>query len=168
MNTKVSFLVAAICGASLLVTVGCGKQDSTAPSSTPPSPTAASGTTDVPKAMGTAAAQATQAVASVKQAADKAVTDTKQAAQQVAGEAQKTAAAGAAEATKLADTAIAKAKVLMGEKKYQEALTALQQAAALQLTPDQKKTLDGLMAEVQKLLATDPTKAVGGLLEPKK
>ena len=113
--------------------------------------------------MGAATAQATQTVAQVKQAADKAVTDTKQA----ATDAQKAVTAGAADATKLAQSAIDNVKKLVGEKKYQEALTALQQTAALQLTPDQKKTVDDLLAQVQKLLATDPAKAAGGLLPPK-
>ena len=106
--------------------------------------------------MGAATAQATQAVAQVAQAADK-----------VAADAQKAAAAGAAEASKLAESTIDSIKKLVGENKYQEALTALQQAAKLQLTPAQKKTVDDLMAQVQKLIATDPAKAAAGLLPPK-
>ena len=156
MNMKSNILAAGTCGLLLLATVGCGKQDSPAAPATPSSPSASSATRDARSAMGAATAQATQAVAQVAQAADK-----------VAADAQKAAAAGAADAAKLAESTIDSIKKLVGENKYQEALTALQEAAKLQLTPAQKKTVDDLTAQVQKLLVTDPAKAVGGLLPPK-
>ena len=149
MNMKANILATGACCALLLATVGCGKQESQTTPATPSSPSASSTTRDTRSAMGAATAQATQAVA------------------EVAADTQKAAAAGAADAAKLAESTIDSIKKLVGENKYQEALTALQQAAKLQLTPAQKKTVDDLTAQVQKLLATDPAKAVGGLLPPK-
>ena len=163
---KANLLAAGTCCVFLLATVGCGKQESAATPPAQPSPQASS--TAAKSTTNAASAAASQAAADVKQAADKAVTDTKQAAEKVAADAQKTVQAGATEASKLAQSTIENIKKLVDEKKYQEALTALQQAATLQLTPGQKKTVEDLTAQVQKLLATDPAKAAGGLLEPKK
>jgi len=164
MNKKSNFLATGTCCAFLLAAVGCGKQETPAAPATPASPSASAAAKDAQSAMGASAAQASQAATDVKQAAEKAAADTKQATEKVAADAQKATAAGADEAAKLAQSTLENVKKLIGEKKYQDALTALQRAATLQLTPEQKKTLDDLTAQVQTLLATDPTKAVGGLV----
>lgn len=176
MKTQTTFLITTACGTLLLAAVGCGKQESSTPATSTSAPAAqqvqkaATATADKAGQVAADVAKATdKAVADTKQAAGQAAADTKKATEQAVADVQKTATAGAAEATKLAESSIESIKKLVSEKKYQEALTALQQATAkLQLTPEQQKTVDDLLAQVQKALATDPTKVVGGLLEPKK
>lgn len=160
-------VVSGACGLCLLTTTGCGKQDSSAAPATPPT-TPSSTASQVRSAADNVATQATQAAADVKATADKTIAETQKAAQQVAADSQKAVASATDQAAKAAESTIATIKQLIGDKKYKEALTSLQQAAKLQLTPEQKKTVDDLLAQVQKLLATDAVKAVGGIPQPPK
>ena len=63
---------------------------------------------------------------------------------------------------------IDKAKSLMADNKYSEAMDLLKKLSSMQLTPEQKKMVDDLTAQVQKAVAgaaaSDATKSVGGLL----
>ncbi|MEI6083489.1 MAG: hypothetical protein WCS70_04230 [Verrucomicrobiota bacterium] len=88
-------------------------------------------------------------------------------------DATKSAAADATEAVKpaantQADGLIAKAQSLMANKSYTEAATVLKDLAALKLTPEQQKIVDGLKAQLQKYMSTDAAaaanKAAGSLL----
>jgi TolA-binding protein len=90
----------------------------------------------------------------MKASADKAMEQSKQAVGQVS-----------AELTKQTQVVIDKAKTMIGDKKYQEALTALQQVAVSKISPEQKKVVDDLIAQAQKLMASDAGKAIQGVIK---
>jgi hypothetical protein len=60
---------------------------------------------------------------------------------------------------------IDKAKGLVGEKKYSEALASLKELGASKLSPDQTKMVDDLKAQIQKLMSSDAGKAVEGMMK---
>jgi outer membrane PBP1 activator LpoA protein len=58
---------------------------------------------------------------------------------------------------------VTQAKAYITDKKYQDALTSLQQLSSLKLTPEQQKTVDDLKAQLQKLMASQTvTNILGG------
>lgn len=70
-----------------------------------------------------------------------------------------------AAATAQAQTLIDQATALVTDKKYQEALTSLQQLSGFQLTADQQKTVDELKATIQTAMNSEAGKAVQGLFK---
>lgn len=82
------------------------------------------------------------------------------------------AAAQASAAQQQAQGVIDKAKNLVNDQKYQEALSSLAQLANLKLTPEQQKLVDDLKAQIQSALAkakaADASSALGGALGGKK
>ena len=59
---------------------------------------------------------------------------------------------------------IAKAQSLVSDKQYQPALDTLQKLSSYKLTDAQQKMVDDLKAQIQKLMASNPAAAAGGLL----
>ncbi|MBE0542034.1 MAG: hypothetical protein IH623_11650 [Verrucomicrobia bacterium] len=149
MKTCISSILAVT--AALVLAAGCSKQDSSG--STPASETE--------KAAGSMAEQLKDTAATAKASAEKAAAEVTQQGQTVA-----------AEATGTAQTLIDKARTLVTEKKYQDALTVLGQLSDLKLTDDQKKLVESLKTQIQKAMAgqatTDGASAVGNLLGGKK
>jgi hypothetical protein len=64
-----------------------------------------------------------------------------------------------------AQALIDKAKVLVTDKKYQDALASLQQLTGFQLTAEQQKSVDELKATIQTALQSDAGKAVQNLFK---
>lgn len=118
-----------------LLVTGCGQSETKAPAAAPAAATA-------------------PAAADMKAAATKAVDQAKQAGADMT-----------ANLSAQAQGMIDKAKGLIGEKKYQEAITSLQQVAMSKITPEQKKTVDDLIAQAQKLMSSDMGKAVQGVMK---
>lgn len=124
--------------AVILLFGGCGKQETKAPAaSTAPAPTGV-----------------TPEVSAMKATVDKSTEQAKPAADQFAGD-----------MTKQAQRVIDKAKALIGDKKYQDAVTLLQQVTASKISPAQRKIIDDLIAQAQKLMASDMGQAVQGLIK---
>jgi hypothetical protein len=86
------------------------------------------------------------------------------------------AAAAAAATPAAADTEtqrlIDKAKTLVADQKYSDALNAVQKLSSMKLTPEQQTLVDGLKTQIQTALAkssgADAASAVGNVLGGKK
>jgi len=156
--------------AAFWLMTGCGKKQEAPPTAQDAQKAVQQAAAEAQKAAEQAAPAVPQAPA-VQQAAERAAA-TAATAQQTAASAQQAAATAATQAGAEAQSLIDKAKGLMADKKWTEALAALKDAAGKQPTAEQKSLLDQLIAEVQKALAGDAgtklkseaTKALGGLL----
>jgi hypothetical protein len=136
MKTK-AFLTAIAASVTIVAFTGCNKNKESAPETTPP----AASESAAP------AAPATPAVPAAP-AAPAAVTN-------------------AASATaSVADTLIAQAKSFIADKKYNDAMDALNKLSSMVLTPEQQTTVNDLKAQVQKLMenATGTVDAAKNLL----
>lgn len=150
---KIKTLMSALTlGAVLVWAAGCGKKEEPTP---PPK------AQETPKVTAPAASETQKAAETAKTTAETAV------------ESAKTAAASAVEEAKAkAQEIIDKAKSLVGENKYQDALTALQGLTGMKLSDEQQKIVDGLKKSIQDALAkkaaSEATSGAGNILGGKK
>jgi hypothetical protein len=131
---KINNLISSIAMcAAVAVVAGCSKS-----SETPPAPESTGGTTT------------TAPATTVKDTAVKAV-DT---AKEVTSQAVTAATTAASKATAQFNDLVGKAKTFIADKKYTEALDALNKLSGVVLTPEQQKTVDDLKAQAKKLLSS--------------
>ena len=164
-------------GAALLVASGCSKSEP--PSGEPPKamPPAASDTQKAPDAPkpAAAAANASQAVSAAASEAQKVVESPKAAPEQappaVAAATEQAVKAAAPSSTQIQGL-IEKAKGLVTNEKYQDALQVVQQLSGFNLTAEQQKLVAGLKAQIQTALAkvagANAASALGNVLGGKK
>jgi hypothetical protein len=125
----------ALAGGVSAMAIGCGRKEEAAP----PPPAAQ------PSQPATAPAQ--NAVAAVKQTVENTVTEAKKVAESAQQAVQKTVDDSTSQVQGLIDGA----KAMVSEKKYSDALGAVQQLAGVKLNPEQLTLVEGLKVEVAKL-----------------
>jgi hypothetical protein len=157
-NMKAKFTISKIitCTA-LLVLSACSKEQSPADTQTQNTKPADSVKTEASKAVDAVQTEAAKAADALKTEATKAVDASKSTAQQVSDKVASEVKSAEPQAQQQAQGLIDKAKSLVGEQKYQEAMTSLSQLGNLKLTPDQQKIVDGLKAQIQSALAKATT-----------
>jgi hypothetical protein len=141
----------------LVALIGCSKEQPAADTQAQGSQATEAVKTEASKGADAVKTEATKAVDTVKSTAqdvsDKVSSDLKPTGQQ-----------GQAQVQGLID----KVKSLIGEQKYQEAMTSLNQLGKMQLTSDQQKIVESLKATIQSALAktatTDAASALGSAL----
>jgi hypothetical protein len=153
-------------GAVLILAIGCSKEE-------PPAGETPKAMNPAPSGAQKAAAEAAPAApAPAEPAPPAAATIAVPAVPAAATQAMTEAAAAPSEMSAQAQGLIDKAKGLVSNEKYQEALNSLQQLTNMKLTPEQQKMVDDLKAQIQTALAkaagTNAASALGNILGGKK
>lgn len=164
-HMKISYsLLGLTAGAALLLAGGCGKSDQPSGDTSKPTPPVAIEMQKAPDAPKPAAEMVPPAAPA---APAQAVTPAASPAD---------AAAAAAAAPPAADTEtqglIDKAKALVADQKYPDALNVVQKLSSMKLTPDQQTLVDDLKTQIQTALAkatgADAASSLGNALGGKK
>jgi hypothetical protein len=171
--TRITYSVLGIAaGAALLFATGCGKQEEPsggATKITSPSASEAPPTAQPPMPAAAEAHKTAEAGQAATQEAQAAAASTAQ--QTVSGASNQAVTAVAASMTEV-QALIEKAKGLVTDEKYKDALTVVQQLSGMRLTPEQRTLVDGLKAQIQTALAKstapDAASALGNVLGGKK
>jgi len=128
--------------------------------------------TNLANAASTAVTQATTQAATQVQAATAGGTDLLKAAAAPVTQATTQATPQVKPADSMVQSLIERAKSLVGDQKYTDALNTLNQLANIKLTPQQQSLVDSLKSQIQAALAkagaSDAASALGGVLGEKK
>jgi hypothetical protein len=167
MKTKHTVVKLAV-WVGLVALMGCSKEQPAADTQAQGSKATETVKTEASKATEAVKTEATKAADAVKTEATKAVDTVKSTAQDASDKVSSNLQPTGQQDQQQAQGLIDKVKSLIGEQKYQEAMTSLTQLTKLQLTPDQQKIVDGLKTTLQSALAkttaSDAASALGGAL----
>ena len=172
-HTRITYsFMGVAAGAALLFVTGCGKPEEPAGDTTKPMSPAASEAPQPTEAPKPAAAEAQKTVEAAQSATQQVQAAASAAAQQAVSAASNQAATAVAASMAQVQSLIDKAKGLVGEEKYKDALGVVQQLSGMRLTPEQRTLVDGLKTQVQTALAKstapDAASALGNVLGGKK
>lgn len=146
MNCKY-IAVFAICGVFALA-ISCGKKEE----ATPPAQS------ETPKAAAAPAAEASKAVTAPAVEVPKVVESTAAAVQTTATQTQSMTA----QATDTAKSTLEKAQALMADKKYADAISALQSLSGQSLSTENKALTDSLLKQAQQAMAAQSVSSMTG------
>jgi hypothetical protein len=159
-------------GAALLFATGCGNSEQPAGDTTKTTSPSASEAPQTAQPPMPAAAEAQKTVEAAEPATQEAQAAAAATAQQTASAASNQAVTAVAASMTEVQSLIEKAKGLVTDEKYKDALTVVQQLSGLRLTPEQRSLVDGLKAQIQTALAKstapDAASALGNVLGGKK
>ena len=170
-HIKITYSILGVtAGALLLLASGCSKQEQPSDATKTTSPPASE--TPKPAEAPTPPAQPAQPAAAAIPAPTAPATEVAPAAavpaQPAMGTAATQAVATAATTTNLVQTLIEKAKGMVANEKYKDALTVVQQLSRMKLSGEQQTLVDGLKAQIQTALAqgaaTNAASALGNIL----